>query len=714
MSAAAADDSLVFVDAHEPAIEAGRYDVTVTQTVHGGSIAETTYTTKARFHVEGPRTVIQPNWIESRFPPSSSAGDYAGVLPHVAITRSTLPWERDARAVSAPGERRPWLAIALFTIDELGEVNSDASKVDHVVSVKNLVELSAAPAFPGLGTDEHGLQGDDPVRVLDIPRHLVETALPELSWLNYLCHVREHFVASVSLSTKDRAALDDGVLVHDVAQTLRNHGLVVSVGSTVEAEVPGSEWRIDDPESGKRFFIEQPAGNKPAEVTNEARAIVMSCRAALPGKRYRAFLVSLEGRFDTEPDLFDFGGAERDASVRLIVLDSWDFTVQADAGRLEHLLLGLFGTNLQTGMGLNGDRSLDLSVPTAGKTGPGIDVLRAGYALMPHRLRNGGSVQSWFRGPLVSRSTSQGANEAISVHSSDALLSVDGAYGMLDTSLAAAWELGRQLMIADTKTALELVRWKHEMRQGEHRNAVDATHLLAIGDPPSIPSAVSDRMQKLVVLDGVPFGYLVPDPQMLPAESFKAFVVDQSWVSCLVDGAFSVGRMLGVDDSLEDLMCAAVLADAFAPVRQAQGGSADVILSGFVIRSEVISGWPQLHIDVFTKSGSPSPLLRRVRLSDSVLLVIAAGEIGRVELHPNPEALHHGLDYDPARPLAERWKLEARDKDSGTPTATTHDVTMRGADVVDVAAVLAANQNLTPSQFAIRMIAGVPKVTVTF
>ena len=55
-------------------------------------------------------------------------------------------------------------------------------------------------------------------------------------------------------------------------------------------------------------------------------------------------------------------------------------------------------------------------------------------------------------------------------------------------------------------------------------------------------------------LDGSnPFHYLVPDERILPAESIRLFQVDPIWIECLVDGAFSIGRVSQSDQKHDQL-----------------------------------------------------------------------------------------------------------------------------------------------------------------
>src|SRR5580692_836539 len=59
-------------------------------------------------------------------------------------------------------------------------------------------------------------------------------------------------------------------------------------------------------------------------------------------------------------------------------------------------------------------------------------------------------------------------------------------------------------------------------------------------------SKLADWLGKLKLLHGIPFNYLVPYVEMLPAESIRFFYCDTTWLNYLVEGAMSLGRSTSV------------------------------------------------------------------------------------------------------------------------------------------------------------------------
>src|SRR5579859_3613198 len=79
------------------------------------------------FNVEGPRFTLSPGLVAGVFPPRNGHGTFQENIPHIALARRTLPWERaldpqnligtPAHAAGDPPPPvgpAPWLALLLF------------------------------------------------------------------------------------------------------------------------------------------------------------------------------------------------------------------------------------------------------------------------------------------------------------------------------------------------------------------------------------------------------------------------------------------------------------------------------------------------------------------------------------------------------------------------------------------------------------------------
>jgi hypothetical protein len=190
--------------------------------------------------------------------------------------------------------------------------------------------------------------------------------------------------------------------------------------------------------------------------TSSDYAVVFANRLPASGSLNTAHLVSLEGY---APYLPANDGTPSTAfpsatsSVRLVSLEHWTFT----AVDLKQTFQGTLS-------------ALDMSPPVlqlplerASSASPAADAavhgaFEMGYTALDHRLRNGDATVSWYRGPLLPLGTT--ADTSPPYANQDQQLRFDPATGMLDTSRAAAWQLGRLLALHDMAFASALYRWK--------------------------------------------------------------------------------------------------------------------------------------------------------------------------------------------------------------------------------------------------------------
>lgn len=181
-------------------------------------------------------------------------------------------------------------------------------------------------------------------------------------------------------------------------------------------------------------------------------------------------------------------------------------------------------------------------------------------------------------------------------------------------------------------------------------------------EPDPAEAKIAAWLARLRALYGVPVHYLVPNARMLPVESIRFFRVDERWIAALVDGAFSLGRpVTGVDEAeaprlarvgaqavrMAPRMRAARLGLAAAP--EEDGGGAEGS-SGFLLRSAVVGGWPNLEVEAFDAAGGQLLPVRVERLSADLLLGLFHGIVARVKLREPAETLHFGVEQEHGAP----------------------------------------------------------------
>lgn len=128
--------------------------------------------------------------------------------------------------------------------------------------------------------------------------------------------------------------------------------------------------------------------------------------------------------------------------VRLVSLASWSFKCLDD---LAETFAGLAGAVAETAH--SDGKDVLLRLPLHGQDSATQARLDAGFVPTAYRTRTGDETIAWYRGPL-SPTVAAAANEPDTGAAGQPIVYVAGD-GMFDLSLAAAWQLGRSLAIAD-------------------------------------------------------------------------------------------------------------------------------------------------------------------------------------------------------------------------------------------------------------------------
>jgi hypothetical protein len=185
-----------------------------------------------------------------------------------------------------------------------------------------------------------------------------------------------------------------------------------------------------------------------------------------------------------------------------------------------------------------------------------------------------------------------------------------------------------------------------------------------------MPPYLESFLAHIRLLIGVPFDYLMPDARLLPDESIRFFYVDPSWTDRLIDGAISVGKIgtreqahhQGQNDAVtkqldvttrgvRDLQRGAI---SFLDLRDNPRTVTDPVITGFLLRSGAVSGWPQMDVRAYNivlpnnydpanlpAGAKQLPTLRLERLSPGVLIALFEG-VPKMVVCEEP---HHGIQF---------------------------------------------------------------------
>lgn len=141
---------------------------------------------KVKVKIDGPRLQLTPDDVAGVYPAPGSTESPDEFLPHVALSRRTLPWER-----TGPQAGAPWLALMLFKESELKtpEESKNAPKSSLESTTVQDVQAKDPKTYNKL-TGTLGLATSTPLNVLYVRNSTLQPVLPKIDELEYLCHMK--------------------------------------------------------------------------------------------------------------------------------------------------------------------------------------------------------------------------------------------------------------------------------------------------------------------------------------------------------------------------------------------------------------------------------------------------------------------------------------------------------------------------------------------
>jgi hypothetical protein len=479
----------VLHDAVRPAVPDGAYELNVTQRLDppGQSVEAL----DKHLAVSGPRFTLPPDQPLSLYPPADAVGVSSTRLPQIVLRRRTLPWER---YIDSGEPTLPWLALVLLADGE-GQLTTNQP-----------VDTSSLP--------DPDLRDSDTCDVLTVTETVVQQIFPTEQDLPWLCHVREVDLADTELALGD----DDGwmavVLANRLPQpgyrytacllSLEGHGedlptkevpadsftsLTVYSAAQVAAAATAqraNETLIDT--AGTQVTVDQgPAAAEPAAAAAESEPVTLVgtraptvkptvVRDAWSAPALQAAVASgqqlgaasgalITGRtsvagLSIDPVLLD----PEARLVQFTALKHWSFTCD-QGGDFESLVRELDDGMLGTLPTAPAPPTTPGTPPEPPATRPGPVVTDTGHVEVAAVNRRGDSAKGWYRGPFSSRQILRAEPDDTGalplLHTADQGRRV-GPDGLEDLSLAAAFEIGRLLAVAQPSVVAALLGWRQD------------------------------------------------------------------------------------------------------------------------------------------------------------------------------------------------------------------------------------------------------------
>lgn len=264
-------------------------------------------------------------------------------------------------------------------------------------------------------------------------------------------------------------------------------------------------------------------------------AVAFSARLPRTSGRYSAHLVSLEGCRHY------FTTAGRPVRLRLISLHSWSFQqVTGDrtgfAPRMRHVAAPTRDPKT-SGQGLGLRRPPDAGQAAAGEAGPGghaAERMDQGYVPVGYHTLSGEGTFGWYRGPFTPVRAVPAPWQDEVLERPDAGLIYVREYGIYDLSYAAAWTLGRLLVLANADVSAPLTRARHAAWRTLHQAAATRTGPYAACGTSGSDDTTAEPVTGLAAMDHMMTHHLtdlldgVGLPSVTPPDHTRSAADDQT------------------------------------------------------------------------------------------------------------------------------------------------------------------------------------------
>lgn len=644
---------IAFHDNYLPSLADGHYTIRATSGITGVDTGDYFADPVTQsFEVRGPQFSLPSADVHSVYPPDNANSTYGQYLPNIVLSRRVLPW---VRKMDPTDSTVPWLCLLVFREGEIAR-DPQTNRTFQSSTVSDFLAPEADVLKPDINPAD--LPGDIKQSLCNhirVGAPVFRMLAPTLGELKYLSHVREVDVSDQAFMRLDEAGWFSVVTGNRLLTSTDTRGTryfvhLVSLEGYYALLKDPAHWpkKGSDPAQDKDIalvslynwtFLSQPDPNdfrqlvenlaKPGLADPDEMLLRRKVTAPAPphSPAMQATLDRLSRGYvprswQTEPGEQTYAwyrGPLTPTIAQPLPAPSADYHApSSDARMIYDLDNGVFDHSYSAAWSIG--RALGLA------DGP------FSQALLRYRRSS-----SQLLGKLMDRL--RDANEAsaadlAAVVKSGAVRDVfrDVVNSSLGTALAALGE--RQFGEAHGVPSRAERPDPVQLTKDFLAEPAIRTFLAEEVKDDLLP--VAEWLAYKQLLYDIPFNHFVPDQLALPVESLRFFYVDPNWQRALIDGALSIGMTSSKDSffikTMRGVIDQAIDAEALAirnrllgkAVGDHEGSGPEEAITGLLIRSAVVSGWPGLEVKAF-KAGAANTqlkLLRLDRLSGNVLLAL--------------------------------------------------------------------------------------------
>jgi hypothetical protein len=645
---------LQFYDNYLPALEAGSYYISVNQqlTSKGAIVNKDKIGTTQEFLVSAPQFTIDASQIINRYPPAGSSGKYGKVLPHIVLKDPVLPWER---LLSTKGT--PWLSLLVFTEDELNDGQSYADKSSSI-TINDFLKTKAPTLITSIKKADD-IDGTTTCRFINIPVNKFKEVAPRLDELPYLSHIRKINTGNrpimglnekglFSVITSNRFSNAPALNAHP--KPVKNIVHLVSLEGLEKYLSPNADFNkytsvslitmaswtfLNIPEDGLDFNALVTNLAQLDQNNTKADPLKLWLRLPIPAKGSGTGMIEVKKRIENGyvPLSYHTRSAENTfawyrgplAPVLPKINKPTTPYLTSDAAMIFDKTNGVFDASLAVAWESGREAALADS-----------DFMKK---LLDFRKQNNSTLDK-----LIHRDSSRhfGNKNPDTTIQKNFMELLKSSFIRQIGEVAEKRHIPKDQVIRNTPPNKSIDTFIEEAPVQKKLKQIAA----------KTASPIADWLARFALLYPLPFDKLVADERMLPVESIRFFFIDMNWINAGIDGALSLGIDSDLQSSfngiLKDDIQKAIM-NAIPEIRaQLLGtnnpGTPPAIMSGFLLRSALVAGWPNLSIKAQDPKDKSLKIIRLDHLSPNVLLCIFDGVPNNIEFCEPQETLGFGVD----------------------------------------------------------------------